>query len=142
MRKSVGQAPTAGEQTQQKPCRTSSDIGEEQENRTVGRGSTWDRKEVKAFSIAWMLVCCVIGMSSTKRNHPKDFHCLIFLRFLKLFQRYRYGKARERERFYGLSALMHKMKIAYYAVTERSVLEYSSCWCGSVTNISGLTKVI
>jgi hypothetical protein len=26
MRKSVGQAPTAGKQTQQKPCRTSSDI--------------------------------------------------------------------------------------------------------------------
>jgi hypothetical protein len=40
MRKSVGQAPTAGEQTQQKPCRTSSDIGEEQENHTVRRGST------------------------------------------------------------------------------------------------------
>jgi hypothetical protein len=31
MRKSVGQAPTAGEQTQQKPCRTSSDIGAELE---------------------------------------------------------------------------------------------------------------
>jgi hypothetical protein len=28
MRKSVGQAPTAGEQKHQKPCRTSSDIGE------------------------------------------------------------------------------------------------------------------
>jgi hypothetical protein len=27
MRKSVGQAPTAGENAQQKPCRTSSDIG-------------------------------------------------------------------------------------------------------------------
>jgi hypothetical protein len=39
-RKSVGQAPTAGEQTQQKPCRTSSDIGAEQENHTVGRDST------------------------------------------------------------------------------------------------------
>jgi hypothetical protein len=37
MRKSVGQAPTAGEQTQQKPCRTSSDIGAELENHTVGR---------------------------------------------------------------------------------------------------------
>jgi hypothetical protein len=44
MRKSVGQVPTAGEQTQQKPRRTSSDIGEEQENHTVGRGSTKDRK--------------------------------------------------------------------------------------------------
>jgi hypothetical protein len=31
MRKSVGQAPTAGEQTQQKPCQTSSDIGAGQE---------------------------------------------------------------------------------------------------------------
>jgi hypothetical protein len=38
MRKSVGQAPTAGEQTQQKPCRTSSDIGAELENHTVGQG--------------------------------------------------------------------------------------------------------
>jgi hypothetical protein len=37
MRKSVGQAPTAGEQTQQKPCRTSSDIRAEQENYTVGQ---------------------------------------------------------------------------------------------------------
>jgi len=40
MRKSTGQAPTAGEQTQQKPCRTSSDIGAEQENHTVGRVPT------------------------------------------------------------------------------------------------------
>jgi hypothetical protein len=32
MRKDVGQAPTAGEQTQQNPRRTSSDIGAEQEN--------------------------------------------------------------------------------------------------------------
>jgi hypothetical protein len=38
MRKSVGQAPTASEQPQQKPCRTSSDIGAELENHTVGRG--------------------------------------------------------------------------------------------------------
>jgi hypothetical protein len=44
MRKSVGQAPTAGEQTQQKPCRTSSDIGAELENHTFGRGPMWDRK--------------------------------------------------------------------------------------------------
>jgi hypothetical protein len=35
---SVGQAPTAGEQTQQKPCRMSSVIGAELENHTVGRG--------------------------------------------------------------------------------------------------------
>jgi hypothetical protein len=35
MRKSVGQVLTAGEQTQQKPCWTSSDIGAEQENHTV-----------------------------------------------------------------------------------------------------------
>jgi hypothetical protein len=32
MRKSVGQAPTAGKQTQQKPCRTFSNIEAEQEN--------------------------------------------------------------------------------------------------------------
>jgi len=44
MRKSVRQVPTAGEQTQQKPCRTSSDIGAEQENHTVGQGPTRDRK--------------------------------------------------------------------------------------------------
>jgi hypothetical protein len=35
MRKSVGQTPNAGEQTQQKPFRTSSDIGAELENHTV-----------------------------------------------------------------------------------------------------------
>jgi len=38
MRKSVGQAPTAGLQTEQKPCRASLDIGAELENHTVGRG--------------------------------------------------------------------------------------------------------
>jgi len=40
MRKSVGQVPTAGKQMQQKPCRTSSNIGAEQENHTAGRGPT------------------------------------------------------------------------------------------------------
>jgi hypothetical protein len=40
MRKSVGQAPIVGEQRQQKPCRTSSDIGAELEDHTVGRGPT------------------------------------------------------------------------------------------------------
>jgi hypothetical protein len=40
MRKPVGQAPTAGEQTKKKPCRTSYDIGAKEENHTVGRGST------------------------------------------------------------------------------------------------------
>jgi hypothetical protein len=44
MRKSVGQAPTAGEQTQQKPCRTSSDIRAELENHTVERDLMYDRK--------------------------------------------------------------------------------------------------
>jgi len=38
MRKSVGQAPTAGLQTEQKPCRASVNIGAELENHTVGRG--------------------------------------------------------------------------------------------------------
>jgi hypothetical protein len=33
------QYPTAGEQTQQKPCRTASDIGAKLGNHTVGRGS-------------------------------------------------------------------------------------------------------
>jgi hypothetical protein len=40
MRKSIGQAPTAGKQTQQKPCQMSSDIGAKQENHTVERVST------------------------------------------------------------------------------------------------------
>jgi hypothetical protein len=44
MRKIVGKAPTAGEQTKQKPCRTSSDIGSELENHTVGRDPMYDRK--------------------------------------------------------------------------------------------------
>jgi hypothetical protein len=38
MRKSVGQASTAGEQTQQIQCRTYSDIGAELEKHNVGRG--------------------------------------------------------------------------------------------------------
>jgi hypothetical protein len=38
---------TVGEQTQQKPCRTSSDIGAELENHTVGRGPMLDRKGLK-----------------------------------------------------------------------------------------------
>jgi hypothetical protein len=37
MSKNFGQAPTAGEQTQQKPCRMFSDIEAELENHTVGR---------------------------------------------------------------------------------------------------------
>jgi hypothetical protein len=47
MRKSVGQAPTAGEQ-RKKSRRTSSDIGAERENRTVGRGPMQDRKGLRA----------------------------------------------------------------------------------------------
>jgi hypothetical protein len=39
MRKSVGQALTAGKQTQQKSCRKSSDIGAELENHIVGTRS-------------------------------------------------------------------------------------------------------
>jgi hypothetical protein len=47
MRKSVGHAPTAGKQTEQMPCRTSSDIGAELENHTVGRGPMQNRKGLK-----------------------------------------------------------------------------------------------
>jgi hypothetical protein len=47
MRKSVGQAPTVGKQTRQKPCQTSSNIGAEEENYTVVRGPTHDRKGLK-----------------------------------------------------------------------------------------------
>jgi hypothetical protein len=47
MRKSVGEAPTAGKQMQQKPCRRFSDIGAELENRTVGRGPTYDWKGLR-----------------------------------------------------------------------------------------------
>jgi hypothetical protein len=56
MRKSVGQAPKAGEQTQQKPCRTSSDIGAEQENHTVGRGQKKDRKRLSEVSYSKVFV--------------------------------------------------------------------------------------
>jgi hypothetical protein len=38
MRKSIGQVLTVGEQTQQKLCWTSSDIGTELENHTVEQG--------------------------------------------------------------------------------------------------------
>jgi hypothetical protein len=48
MRKSVGQAPTAGEQTQQQPCRRFSDIGRELEDHTIGRAPMWNRKGLKA----------------------------------------------------------------------------------------------
>jgi hypothetical protein len=51
MRKRIGQAPTAGEQKQQKPCRTSSDSGTDLENYTVGRGPMWNRKELTGFPI-------------------------------------------------------------------------------------------
>jgi hypothetical protein len=51
MRKSVVQAPTAGKQTQQKPCRTSSDIGAELESHTVGRGPTYDRKGLSSSGL-------------------------------------------------------------------------------------------
>jgi hypothetical protein len=47
MSKCARQAPIAGEQTQQKPCHTSSDIGAEQENHTVGRGPMHDQKGLK-----------------------------------------------------------------------------------------------
>jgi len=41
MRKSVGQAPTAERaHKRKKKCRTSPDIGAEQENHNVGRGPT------------------------------------------------------------------------------------------------------
>jgi hypothetical protein len=40
MRKSDGQAPNAGKKKKKKKRRTSSDIGAEQENITVGRRST------------------------------------------------------------------------------------------------------
>jgi hypothetical protein len=52
MRKSVGQAPTAGEQTQQKPCRTSSDIGEDVESHTVRRGPMYDRKGLMYLKVS------------------------------------------------------------------------------------------
>jgi hypothetical protein len=47
MRKSVGQAPTVEQENKrnEKTCRTSSDIGAEQEN-YVGRGPTLDRKRL------------------------------------------------------------------------------------------------
>jgi organic anion transporter 5A len=50
MRKSVGQTPTAGEQTQQKPCRTSSGIGAEQENE-------WMDGWMGGWVDGWMVGC-------------------------------------------------------------------------------------
>jgi hypothetical protein len=66
MRKSVGQAPTAGEQTQQKPCWTSSDIGAEQENHTVGRGLTEDRKGLTAYAFWWEYLVIITHMREEK----------------------------------------------------------------------------
>jgi hypothetical protein len=50
IRKSVRQAPTAERENKRnkKMCRTSSDIGAEQENHNVGRGPTLDRKGLSA----------------------------------------------------------------------------------------------
>jgi hypothetical protein len=52
MRKSVGQTPTAERENKcnKKTCRTSSDIGAEQENHNVGRGPTLDRKGLNAYN--------------------------------------------------------------------------------------------
>jgi hypothetical protein len=63
MRKSVGQAPTAGEQTQQKPCRTSSDIGAEQEN-------SYRRTR---FDVGSEKVNLVTGLSSKPFSPPPSF---------------------------------------------------------------------
>jgi hypothetical protein len=54
-RKSVGQAPTAERENKcnKKKCRTSSNIGAEQENHNVGRGPTLDRKGLK---LVWFLL--------------------------------------------------------------------------------------
>jgi len=65
MRKSVGQALTPGEQTQQKPCRTSSDIGAEQENHIVGRGPTYDWKRLNVQKVC---------MSKNKGNNRNNMH--------------------------------------------------------------------
>jgi hypothetical protein len=56
MRKSVGQAPTAGEQTQQKPCRTSSDIGTELENHSR-TGSDVGSERVKLYIVSNTIYC-------------------------------------------------------------------------------------
>jgi hypothetical protein len=59
MRKNLEQAQTAGEQTQQKPCRTSSDIGAELEKekkiqtaRSVGKRPYYMRKNVEQANTA------------------------------------------------------------------------------------------
>jgi hypothetical protein len=51
MRKRVGQAPTAERENKrnEKTCRTSSDIGAEQENHNVRRGPTLDQKGLKTL---------------------------------------------------------------------------------------------
>jgi hypothetical protein len=59
MRKRVGQAPTASEQTQQKPCWTSSNIGAELENHTVRQGPMWDRKGLTSVIKNKLMRLCV-----------------------------------------------------------------------------------
>jgi len=71
MRKIVGQAPTAGEQTQQKPCRTSSDIGAELENHTVGGGPMQDRKGLKRKQYTVLQLTYIYGCGKAVRFTPK-----------------------------------------------------------------------
>jgi hypothetical protein len=76
MRKSVGQAPTAGEQTQQKPCRTSSDIGAELENHTVGRGPMQDQKGLSGQHSS--LLTETPGFSLGQETFPFESFLLVF----------------------------------------------------------------
>jgi hypothetical protein len=56
----------AGEQTQQKKtCRTSSDIGAEQENHNVGRGPTLDRKGLRELLNSIAIIGRLLHLSET-----------------------------------------------------------------------------
>jgi hypothetical protein len=72
MRKSVGQAPTAGEQTKQKPCQTSSDIGAELENHNVGLGPMYDRKGLNIHFLMYHKICTDAANEAMHKRHVRD----------------------------------------------------------------------
>jgi hypothetical protein len=69
MRKSVGQAPTAGEQTQQNPCQTSSDIGADLENHTRTRTrSDIGSERVKYLNTGLSQLCMLLLLLCAKHG--------------------------------------------------------------------------
>jgi hypothetical protein len=73
MRKFVAQFSTAGEQTQQKPCRTSSNIGAELEIYTDGRGPMYDRKGLDFMNEGGIETSQVVNTQPTSISLVKLF---------------------------------------------------------------------